>query len=111
LLEKNYKKELTAPHTKQTEQTCLNFLRLLQRTSTLLIISNSQDIALLIMADRRRNNGPPSGTRAPVYASLLRSAAGEGAERPQRTRKPTDLRKICTLNIKTKLCNSQTNDA
>ncbi|OKL64242.1 hypothetical protein UA08_00253 [Talaromyces atroroseus] len=46
------------------------------------------------MADRRRNNGPPSGTRAPVYASLLRSAAGEGAERPQRTRKPTDLRKI-----------------
>uniref|UniRef100_A0A093UP20 Exosome complex component mtr3 n=1 Tax=Talaromyces marneffei PM1 TaxID=1077442 RepID=A0A093UP20_TALMA len=46
------------------------------------------------MADRRRNNGPQSGTRAPVYASLLRNAAGEAAERPQRARKPTELRKI-----------------
>ncbi|EED18165.1 3' exoribonuclease family protein [Talaromyces stipitatus ATCC 10500] len=46
------------------------------------------------MADRRRNNGPPSGTRPPVYASLLRNAAGEKAERPRRARKPTELRKI-----------------
>ncbi|QKX57938.1 uncharacterized protein TRUGW13939_05058 [Talaromyces rugulosus] len=46
------------------------------------------------MADRRRNNGPPNGTRAPVFASLLRSATGEVAQRPQRTRKSDELRKI-----------------
>ncbi|KAL1972831.1 hypothetical protein VTN31DRAFT_6373 [Thermomyces dupontii] len=46
------------------------------------------------MADRRRNNGPPGGTRPPVFASLLRSATGEAAERPHRTRQPNELRKI-----------------
>ncbi|KAH8696655.1 exoribonuclease family protein [Talaromyces proteolyticus] len=46
------------------------------------------------MTDRRRNNGPPSGTRAPVFASLLRSTTGEAAQRPHRTRRPDELRKI-----------------
>lgn len=54
-------------------------------------------IQAISMADRRRNNGPPGGTRPPVFASLLRSATGEAAERPHRTRQPNELRKICTF--------------
>ncbi|KAJ5102076.1 3' exoribonuclease family protein [Penicillium alfredii] len=45
------------------------------------------------MTDRRRINGPPGGTRPAVYASLLQSATG-AADRAQRQRQPTDLRKI-----------------
>ena len=47
------------------------------------------------MADRRRINGPPSGTRPPVFASLLKSSTGTAEDRPQRTRGPRGLRKIC----------------
>ncbi|OQE27484.1 hypothetical protein PENSTE_c004G05989 [Penicillium steckii] len=45
------------------------------------------------MNDRRRVNGPPGGTRPPVYASLLQSGTGAG-DRAQRQRQPTELRKI-----------------
>lgn len=44
------------------------------------------------MADRRRNNGPPSGTAIPVFTP----SKVEG-EIPQRTRKPNQLRRICAL--------------
>ncbi|KAL1957384.1 hypothetical protein VTO42DRAFT_6064 [Malbranchea cinnamomea] len=49
------------------------------------------------MADRRRVNGPPGGTRPPVFASSLLSKEGTtspAVERPDRTRKPDQLRKI-----------------
>lgn len=46
------------------------------------------------MADRRRINGPPGGTRPAVYASLLESDTG-AADRARRQRQPTELRKIC----------------
>ncbi|CAG7922653.1 unnamed protein product [Penicillium olsonii] len=45
------------------------------------------------MADRRRINGPPGGTRPPVYASLQESTTG-AAQRAQRQRQPAELRKI-----------------
>ncbi|KAJ5367135.1 hypothetical protein N7541_001076 [Penicillium brevicompactum] len=45
------------------------------------------------MADRRRVNGPPGGTRAPVFAFLQESSTG-AAERAQRQRQPAELRKI-----------------
>ncbi|KAJ5398010.1 Exosome complex component MTR3 [Penicillium cosmopolitanum] len=45
------------------------------------------------MNDRRRVNGPPGGTRPPVYASLLQSGTGADT-RAQRQRQPSDLRKI-----------------
>ncbi|KAL1986987.1 hypothetical protein VTN96DRAFT_5143 [Rasamsonia emersonii] len=60
------------------------------------------------MTDRRRINGPPSGTRPPVFASLLRSATGAAVERPQRTRRPNELRKIF---LKTGLIPSATGSA
>lgn len=44
------------------------------------------------MADRRRINGPPSGTTAPVFAVTDSTLA---LRSPQRTRKPKELRKIC----------------
>ncbi|KAL4807672.1 3' exoribonuclease family, domain 1-domain-containing protein [Aspergillus unguis] len=43
------------------------------------------------MTDRRRINGPPGGTRPPVFASSLKPST---AERPQRQRQPNELRKI-----------------
>ncbi|KAI1938818.1 3'-5'-exoribonuclease [Ophidiomyces ophidiicola] len=49
------------------------------------------------MADKRRINGPPGGTRAPVFTSSLSSAGNEKSsafERPRRTRKANELRKI-----------------
>ncbi|OJJ37518.1 hypothetical protein ASPWEDRAFT_182381 [Aspergillus wentii DTO 134E9] len=46
------------------------------------------------MTDRRRINGPPSGTRPAVFASLLKSASGAPTERPQRQRQSNELRKI-----------------
>lgn len=46
------------------------------------------------MADRRRINGPPGGTRPPVFASLQESSTGI-ANRAQRQRQPAELRKIC----------------
>lgn len=46
------------------------------------------------MADRRRINGPPGGTRPAVYASLLESDTG-AADRARRQRQPAELRKIC----------------
>ncbi|KLJ13801.1 hypothetical protein EMPG_11301 [Blastomyces silverae] len=49
------------------------------------------------MADKRRINGPPGGTRPPVFASSLLSSDGQRSvalERPIRTRKPDELRKI-----------------
>ncbi|KAG2416732.1 hypothetical protein HFD88_007948 [Aspergillus terreus] len=45
------------------------------------------------MTDRRRINGPPSGTRPPVFASSLNAVPG-AATRPQRQRQPNELRKI-----------------
>ncbi|KAJ5782573.1 hypothetical protein N7457_004347 [Penicillium paradoxum] len=45
------------------------------------------------MADRRRVNGPPGGTRPPVFASLQESKTGV-ANRAQRQRQPAELRKI-----------------
>ncbi|OJI99138.1 hypothetical protein ASPVEDRAFT_187117 [Aspergillus versicolor CBS 583.65] len=43
------------------------------------------------MTDRRRINGPPGGTRPPVFASSIEPTK---AERPQRQRQPNELRKI-----------------
>lgn len=48
-----------------------------------------------VMTDRRRINGPPGGTRPPVFASSLKPIPT--AERPQRQRQPNELRKICTF--------------
>ncbi|KAL5355766.1 3' exoribonuclease family, domain 1-domain-containing protein [Aspergillus floccosus] len=45
------------------------------------------------MTDRRRINGPPSGTRPPVFSSSLNAVPG-AAIRPQRQRQPNELRKI-----------------
>ncbi|KAN0069368.1 3' exoribonuclease family, domain 1 domain containing protein [Elaphomyces granulatus] len=42
------------------------------------------------MTDRRRINGPPCGTRPPVFAP----ATGKAAESPKRTRRSNELRKI-----------------
>lgn len=46
------------------------------------------------MLDKRRVNGPPGGTKAPVFATVL--PADEGAARPKRSRKAKELRKMCT---------------
>ncbi|EGC41720.1 3' exoribonuclease [Histoplasma capsulatum var. duboisii H88] len=49
------------------------------------------------MADKRRLNGPPGGTRPPVFASSLLSSDGQhcvALERPVRTRKQHELRRI-----------------
>ncbi|KAL4753267.1 hypothetical protein BDW72DRAFT_169197 [Aspergillus terricola var. indicus] len=47
------------------------------------------------MTDRRRINGPPGGTRPPVFASSIKpTATANAAERPQRQRQPNELRKI-----------------
>ncbi|KAL4909293.1 hypothetical protein BDW74DRAFT_79696 [Aspergillus multicolor] len=47
------------------------------------------------MTDRRRINGPPGGTRPPVFASSIKSSASAtAAERPRRQRQPNELRKI-----------------
>jgi len=43
------------------------------------------------MTDRRRVNGPPGGTAAPIFVS---SPSRHTPEKPQRTRKPNELRKI-----------------
>ncbi|KAJ5587083.1 uncharacterized protein N7459_002848 [Penicillium hispanicum] len=45
------------------------------------------------MADRRRINGPPGGTRPAVFASLQQSGTG-AADRARRQRQPTELRKL-----------------
>ncbi|KAA8648245.1 hypothetical protein EYZ11_006729 [Aspergillus tanneri] len=45
------------------------------------------------MTDRRRINGPPSGTRPAIFASSL-DASTIAAARPQRQRQPNELRKI-----------------
>ncbi|KAL4742778.1 3' exoribonuclease family, domain 1-domain-containing protein [Aspergillus similis] len=47
------------------------------------------------MTDRRRINGPPGGTRPPVFTSSLKpTPTANAAERPQRQRQPNELRKI-----------------
>lgn len=46
------------------------------------------------MNDRRRVNGPPGGTRPPVFLSNLQSGKAN-ADRPRRQRQPAELRKIC----------------
>ncbi|GIJ89261.1 3'-5'-exoribonuclease [Aspergillus pseudoviridinutans] len=46
------------------------------------------------MTDRRRINGPPSGTRPAVFASSLKSTTDTASGRPQRQRQPNELRKI-----------------
>ena len=48
-----------------------------------------------VMTDRRRVNGPPSGTRPAIFASALKTAT-TATDRPTRQRQPTDLRRICT---------------
>ncbi|KAL3445556.1 3' exoribonuclease family, domain 1-domain-containing protein [Aspergillus insuetus] len=45
------------------------------------------------MTDRRRINGPPGGTRPPVFASSIKPTT-VAAERPRRQRQPNELRKI-----------------
>lgn len=45
------------------------------------------------MTDRRRINGPPSGTRPAVFASALKRPVPT-TDRPARQRQPTELRKI-----------------
>ncbi|KAM5431711.1 3'-5'-exoribonuclease [Microsporum canis] len=52
------------------------------------------------MADRRRINGPAGGTRAPVFVSCSDSkdkSQSATFERPSRTRRAKELRKICRL--------------
>ncbi|KAJ5433384.1 Exosome complex component MTR3 [Penicillium daleae] len=46
-----------------------------------------------MMADRRRINGPPGGTRPAVFASNLQSGTS-ATDRAQRQRQPSELRKI-----------------
>ncbi|KAL4958036.1 3' exoribonuclease family, domain 1-domain-containing protein [Aspergillus filifer] len=46
------------------------------------------------MSDRRRINGPPGGTRPPVFASSISKSSTTPIERPQRQRQPNELRKI-----------------
>ncbi|KAI9373661.1 exoribonuclease family protein [Aspergillus egyptiacus] len=46
------------------------------------------------MTDRRRINGPPGGTRPPVFASSIKPTSITATERPQRQRQPNELRKI-----------------
>ncbi|GIJ98110.1 3'-5'-exoribonuclease [Aspergillus viridinutans] len=46
------------------------------------------------MTDRRRINGPPSGTKPAVFASSLKSTTDTASGRPQRQRQPNELRKI-----------------
>ncbi|KAF2672144.1 exoribonuclease family protein [Microthyrium microscopicum] len=45
------------------------------------------------MADRRRNNGPPGGSKPLLYSCMIKSAPNKPT-RPTRTRKPDELRKI-----------------
>lgn len=47
------------------------------------------------MSDRRRINGPSGGTAPPVFASTLVAPESLQSQRPGRTRKPDELRKIC----------------
>ncbi|KAJ5165956.1 hypothetical protein N7492_006252 [Penicillium capsulatum] len=49
------------------------------------------------MTDRRRINGPPSGTRPVVFAPVAQSGTGAG-DRPRRQRQPAELRKIFLKN-------------
>ncbi|KAK8161182.1 3' exoribonuclease family, domain 1-domain-containing protein [Phyllosticta citrichinensis] len=46
------------------------------------------------MTDRRRTNAPAGGTYAPIFASSLANYSGSVPQRPVRTRKPEELRKI-----------------
>ncbi|KAE9977244.1 hypothetical protein EG328_002139 [Venturia inaequalis] len=46
------------------------------------------------MSDRRRINGPGGGTAPPVFASTLVAPDSLQSQRPVRTRKPDELRKI-----------------
>ncbi|KAF2838964.1 hypothetical protein M501DRAFT_975994 [Patellaria atrata CBS 101060] len=46
------------------------------------------------MTDRRRINGPPSGTQTPIFASTLKQTPTVRLSPPTRTREPTELRKI-----------------
>jgi exosome complex component MTR3 len=47
------------------------------------------------MTDRRRINGPPGGTSAPVYSKYITKDASTQIERPSRSRAPNVLRKMC----------------
>ena len=47
------------------------------------------------MTDRRRINGPPSGTKLPVFANTLLGNEEKGVNRPFRTRHPAAVRKMC----------------
>ncbi|KAJ5610968.1 hypothetical protein N7510_007687 [Penicillium lagena] len=49
-------------------------------------------LATCVMADRRRINGPPGGTRPAIYATSLPSI--KDADRARRQRQPAELRKI-----------------
>jgi len=49
------------------------------------------------MADRRRINGPPGGTSAPIFASTLGTRESILGQRPTRERAPEQHRKICKL--------------
>lgn len=49
--------------------------------------------------DRRRNNAPPGGTHAPVFARTIREPEYLQSLRPKRSRKLNELRKICKCLI------------
>jgi hypothetical protein len=53
------------------------------------------------MNDRRRINPPSGGTAPPVFASTLSSAEQLQSQRPSRTRKSDELRKICMSHVYT----------
>lgn len=53
----------------------------------------------ITVSDRRRINGPSGGTSPPVFSSILGSPEALQAQRPVRTRKANELRKICMLGI------------
>lgn len=49
--------------------------------------------------DRRRTNAPSGGTSAPVFARTVKEQGYIQSLRPERTRGPNELRKICKLYI------------
>ena len=67
-----------------------------RRLFCLLVLKLAQWIKIYYCnMDRRRVNGPPSGTRPAVFASSIKSASATATERPKRQRQSNELRKIC----------------
>jgi hypothetical protein len=67
---------------------------------SLSVAQGSAGAETCVMTDRRRINGPPGGTRPPIFTSSIKpTATADAAERPQRQRQPNELRKICMVII------------